>query len=110
MVRRAVGLPKPSLSIQPPPSSRCAAALLAKLLAVSPLSRLHTLTAPLLLLVGAKDKRVPPSQGVEAYYRLRQRGVPVRLLWYPEDGHPLDKPVTEGDCWVNMVAWFTAYL
>jgi acylaminoacyl-peptidase len=94
----------------PPPLLPCAAALLAKLASVSPLSRLDSLTGPLLLLVGGRDKRVPPTQGVEAYYRLRQRGVPVRLLLYAEDGHPLDKPVTEGDCWTHMVAWFRAFL
>jgi acylaminoacyl-peptidase len=38
--------------------------------------------APVLLLIGAQDKRVPPSVGKEFYYALRAEGVKTKMLWY----------------------------
>lgn len=55
-----------------------------------------------LLMLGLKDRRVPPSQGFELYHALRSRTPApapgaVRLLTFPEDGHALDTPATEGE-------------
>ena len=81
--------------------------------------------AALLLLIGLKDRRVPPSQGIEYYNALRslrqqqqQReegedggaaSAPVRLLAYPEDVHAIDKPASEADAWVNTALWLLAH-
>lgn len=65
--------------------------------------------AAVLLLLGLKDRRVPPSQGLEYYHALRAArsggGAPVRLLAYPEDVHAIDKPASEADAWVNTAVW-----
>lgn len=45
---------------------------------VSPIQCLHKIKAPTLLLVGSKDLRVPYSQSMEYYYRLKANGTPVR--------------------------------
>ena len=39
--------------------------VLGRMLACSPASRVDAVKAPTLLALGAQDKRVPPSQGVE---------------------------------------------
>lgn len=89
----------------------CAASVASRLLEVSPISHAHHIVAPLLLLVGLKDKRVPPSQSVELYYQLQRRGsATTQLLAFPDDGHPLDKPVTEAECWLAIVAWMDRWL
>ena len=42
---------------------------------------------PIFFMVGLNDIRVPPSQGIEMYRRLKAMGKPVRLNVY-EDNHP----------------------
>lgn len=49
-----------------------------KMRKVSPMQYVHKIKAPTLLLVGSKDVRVPCSQAVEYYHRLKANGVPVR--------------------------------
>ena len=38
------------------------------------------------------------------------KGVPTRMLMYPEDSHPLDKPATEANHWLNIAAWIQAHM
>jgi dipeptidyl aminopeptidase/acylaminoacyl peptidase len=42
---------------------------------------------PTLVVHGEKDYRVPVTQGFEYYNTLRQKGVPTRLLYYPDENH-----------------------
>jgi dipeptidyl aminopeptidase/acylaminoacyl peptidase len=36
---------------------------------------------------GEKDYRVPIGQGLEFYGTLTAKGVPARLLYFPDEGH-----------------------
>ncbi len=78
---------------------------------------------PVLLMLGMKDRRVPPSQGLAWWHALRavcwgaggagERGVPdthARMLIFPEDTHALDAPATEADAWVHIALWLAAHL
>ncbi|XP_010559919.1 PREDICTED: acylamino-acid-releasing enzyme [Haliaeetus leucocephalus] len=65
---------------------------------------------PVLLCVGARDRRVSPTQALELYRVLRARGVPVRLLWYPEGGHALAGVETEADVFGNCARWLLRHL
>ena len=38
------------------------------------------------------------------------RGVPARLLLYPEDSHPIDRPTSEADHWINVAHWLNEHL
>jgi dipeptidyl aminopeptidase/acylaminoacyl peptidase len=42
---------------------------------------------PTLVVHGEKDYRVPVTQGLEYYNTLRQKGVPTRLLYFPDENH-----------------------
>jgi dipeptidyl aminopeptidase/acylaminoacyl peptidase/uncharacterized lipoprotein YddW (UPF0748 family) len=42
---------------------------------------------PTLVLHGEKDYRVPIGQGFEFYNTLRQKGVPTRLVYFPDENH-----------------------
>nr|XP_013807391.1 PREDICTED: acylamino-acid-releasing enzyme-like [Apteryx mantelli mantelli] len=66
--------------------------------------------APVLLCVGARDRRVCPTQALEFYRVLRARGVPVRLLWYPEGNHALSGVETEADVFGNCARWIIRHL
>jgi acylaminoacyl-peptidase len=84
--------------------------LLARLLAASPIAHVSKVVAPVLFTLGMKDKRVPASQGIEFNYALRARGIPTRVLAYPEDVHALDRVATEGDAWTNIILWLATHL
>ncbi len=67
-------------------------------------------------MLGLKDRRVPPSQGLELWHALRARGAAppppeaAQLLVYPEDTHALEGQATDGDAWVHLTAWLAHHL
>lgn len=71
----------------------------------SPVAHIDGVVAPTLVALGAKDRRVPQSQGLEWFHALKSRGVEAKLLVYPEDVHAIDKPASEADQWLNIVGW-----
>ncbi len=56
------------------------------------------------LMLGSKDRRVPPPDGLQYAAALRAAGAPVRILVFPEDSHALDKPQTDFEQWVTVAA------
>ncbi|KAJ8257548.1 hypothetical protein GJAV_G00186780 [Gymnothorax javanicus] len=77
---------------------------------VSPIAHASHIRTPVLLMLGGKDRRVPPYQGLELYRALKGRNSPVRLLWFAEDGHSLSRVDTQTDCFLNIVLWFQKHL
>eukprot|EP00076_Gallus_gallus_P025705 XP_015148378.1 acylamino-acid-releasing enzyme isoform X3 [Gallus gallus] len=76
----------------------------------SPIIQAPRVRAPVLLCVGARDRRVSPTQALELYRVLRAHRVPTRLLWYPEGGHALTGVETEADVFGNCARWFLQHL
>ena len=63
------------------------------------------------LLYRTKDTRVPPSQIPELYRKLKLHGkAPVRLIWYPGEGHGNSKNTNRLDYIVRTTEWFDYYL
>ncbi|MBN3317375.1 APEH enzyme, partial [Atractosteus spatula] len=99
----AVGLP---YSFDQLPTADALAAMLEQ----SPIVHAPQIRAPVLLMLGGRDKRVSPHQGLELYRAMKSRGSPVRLLWFEEDGHSLSRVDTQSSCFVNVVLWFLRHL
>ena len=76
----------------------------------SPIAHMKEVTAPTLLGLGMKDRRVPPSQGIEYYHALRAKGVATKLLVYEDCDHAIDLVASESDFWVNTKQWFDCHL
>jgi dipeptidyl aminopeptidase/acylaminoacyl peptidase len=57
------------------------------LLALSPITYVDRLNAPLLLIQGANDPRVPLSEAWQLYGAVQERGIPTRLIVFPDEGH-----------------------
>lgn len=55
--------------------------------AQSPFASVQHVTTPTLILHGAADDRCPPGQAEQWFTALRARGVPTRLVLYPEASH-----------------------
>ncbi|KFU89090.1 Acylamino-acid-releasing enzyme, partial [Chaetura pelagica] len=69
----------------------------AEMLRKSPMQYVNQVRAPVLLMLGEDDRRVPPKQGLEYYHALKARGIPTRLLWYPGNNHALSGVEAEAD-------------
>ena len=53
----------------------------------SPIMLAGEIDIPVLFAVGARDQRTPVEQAAELYTALKVRGVPTRLLVFPDEGH-----------------------
>ena len=90
----------------PTPSAAGITAMLDK----SPIRYIDQVKCPVLMLIGAKDLRVPPSQGLRYVRYLKSRGVPCSLRVYPEDCHPLSSVPVSADSLAHVHLWFKKHL
>ena len=58
----------------------------------SPLSRVGDIVRPLLIAQGANDPRVKQSESDQIVDAMRERGIPVTYLLYPDEGHGFARP------------------
>ncbi|GMH38642.1 hypothetical protein BSKO_06526 [Bryopsis sp. KO-2023] len=80
-------------------------------LSKSPARYVNQVKAPLLFLLGKKDRRVPVSDGLRYLAALRSReDAPESSVWmFPEDNHPLDKPQTDFERTLCSMWWFKKF-
>ena len=76
----------------------------------SPLTFLPNAKTPSLILHGAADPRVPPSQGLEFYNGLQFLGVPSELVLYPREPHGISERAHQADVLARVLAWYGEYL
>jgi len=66
---------------------------LALLKAASPLYKAGEITKPLLILQGANDPRVKQSESDQIVDAMKEAGIPVTYVVYPDEGHGFARPV-----------------
>ena len=78
----------------------------------SPIYRVESAQTPILIMHGAEDTRVHPSQSLELYRHLKVRkpNLPVRLVYYPGEGHGNSRASSKLDYSYRMLQWFDTYL
>ncbi|KAJ2704343.1 hypothetical protein FB645_003348 [Coemansia sp. IMI 203386] len=81
-----------------------------KMWAASPSSMVDAVRDPILLMLGASDRRVPPPQSKAYYSRLKAAGKPVQCRVYPNVGHPLDSVEAERDSFVSIARFYAKSL
>ncbi|QYM79162.1 S9 family peptidase [Horticoccus luteus] len=65
---------------------------------------------PELILHGEQDFRVPVGEALQLFTALQRRGVPSKLVLFPDEGHGLRKPLNR-ELWHREVfAWLAEYL
>jgi len=57
------------------------------LVKLSPITYVDRVKAPLLILQGANDPRVPAGEAVQMHEALKARGVASELMIFPDEGH-----------------------
>ncbi len=77
---------------------------------VSPIFHVDQIKAPLMVIHGANDPRVPVSEADQIVASLEKRGVPVKYLRYPDEGHGLSKRKNQFDCYPQVAAFLKEHL
>ncbi|WP_128893355.1 S9 family peptidase [Erythrobacter sp. HKB08] len=82
------------------------------MLEVSPIYHVDKAETPILIMHGAEDTRVAPSQSYELYrnIKVRKPDTPVRLVLYPGEGHGNRLAASRYDYNLRMMRWFDTYL
>ncbi|HWT43527.1 MAG TPA: S9 family peptidase [Sphingopyxis sp.] len=76
----------------------------------SPLTYLHHVRAPLLVLHGENDPLVPAIEARQVVDVLRRQGSAVDAHFYPGEGHGFAKRENQIDVLERTIAWFERYM
>jgi dipeptidyl aminopeptidase/acylaminoacyl peptidase len=76
----------------------------------SPINYVRNIKAPLLVLQGDNDPRVPKEETEQLVKILKERGNVVDVVYYPNEGHGFDKVEHQVDAAKRSLEWFNKYL
>ena len=80
------------------------------LIAASPLTRIEAIRAPLFIIHGANDPRVPLSEAEQLHAALTARGQECELLVYADEGHGLARRANKLDAYPKALAFLARHL
>ncbi|HEU4727141.1 MAG TPA: prolyl oligopeptidase family serine peptidase [Kofleriaceae bacterium] len=80
------------------------------LIQLSPITHIAKIKAPLLLIAGVNDPRVPVGEGLQIYKQLEQRKIPSGLILFPDEGHGARKRGNIVLATGHTIAFFEKYL
>jgi dipeptidyl aminopeptidase/acylaminoacyl peptidase len=78
--------------------------------AASPIHRVTDIRAPLMVIQGANDPRVPQSEADQMVEAMRARGATVEYLLYPDEGHGLAKLPNRITAYTKMADFYARHL
>lgn len=76
----------------------------------NPMLFVKNFKTPTLVITSEKDYRVPFGQGLQFFTALQVRGVPSRLLTFPDEGHWVLKPGNSRLWHATVMDWLHRYL
>lgn len=77
---------------------------------LSPIHKLDRIVTPVIVLHGKNDTNVPVVEAEQVVQRLKQRGVPVEYVLFPDEGHRWQKSENRIRSTVEITRWFDHYL
>lgn len=75
----------------------------------SPSSFVDKIQTPMLVVEGGVDFRVPEGQALQLFTALQRRGIPSRLLYFPNESHWVLKPQDSQLWYKTVVGWLNNY-
>ena len=78
--------------------------------ALSPIHKMDRVESPTLVLHGANDTNVPVYEAEQVVEKLRERGLPVEYILFPDEGHGFRKEDNRIAAATAIVRWFAKYL
>ena len=76
----------------------------------NPINHIKDWSVPMLVIAGQKDYRVPYSQSIAAFTALQRRGIPSRLLVFPNENHWVLKPSNSIQWHQEVERWLNQWL
>ena len=76
----------------------------------NPINHVAQWNKPMLVIQGQRDFRVPDTQGISAFTALQRRGIPSRLLYYPDENHWVLKPANSVQWHHEVLRWLDEWL
>ena len=76
----------------------------------NPRARVARMKTPTLVIHGALDYRVPGDQGLQYYNTLKAKGVPARLVYFPDENHWILKPQNSRLWYREVEGWLDRYV
>ena len=76
----------------------------------SPITYIHQVKAPMLVLQGENDPRVPKEEAEQVVELLKKDGKTVEAHYYAAEGHGFDKRENQIDAIRRTLEWFDKYL
>ncbi len=77
---------------------------------LSPIHKLDQVKAATIVLHGANDTNVPVVEAEQVVDNLKQRGIPVQYILFPDEGHGWRKVPNRIRSTVEITHWFVKYL
>jgi dipeptidyl aminopeptidase/acylaminoacyl peptidase len=75
------------------------------LVKISPINKIDKITAPLFIIQGDNDERVPLSESTQMYEKLKQKGLAMRLMRFADEGHGLAKLKNRIEAYSEVLTW-----
>jgi dipeptidyl aminopeptidase/acylaminoacyl peptidase len=76
----------------------------------NPVTYIGNWKAPMLVIHGASDFRVPETQGIGTFNALQRLGIPSKLLYFPDENHWVLKPHNSILWHETVIAWLDQWL
>ena len=65
--------------------------------------------APMLVIHGGRDYRVVDTQGLSTFTALQRRGIPSRLVYFPDENHWVLKPKNSIEWYGQVLGWIAQW-
>jgi dipeptidyl aminopeptidase/acylaminoacyl peptidase len=76
----------------------------------NPVNFVRNWRTPMLVVHSERDFRIPYSQGLAAFNALQRRGIPSRLLVFPDENHWVLKPRNSIQWYREVHGWLDQWL
>ena len=83
---------------------------MARIEAQNPRAFVKKMKTPTLVVHGLLDYRVPDAQGLAYYNTLKAKGVPTRLVFFPDENHWILKPQNSRLWYQEYFAWLARFV
>jgi dipeptidyl aminopeptidase/acylaminoacyl peptidase len=77
---------------------------------ISPLTRIERIDAPLFVLHGANDPRVPVGEAEQVAERVREQDIPVETMIFEDEGHGIVKRDNRIDAYTEIARFLDEHI
>ena len=76
----------------------------------NPVNHVAAWKTPMLVITGEKDFRIPYTQGLASFTALQRRGIPSKLVVFPDENHWVLKPQNSIQWYSEVFGWMNRWM